>query len=290
MPSDPSPSSSSIEPEELSSLSESTISTPDTSRYLKAWVCGHTLHPSMTGSCDLCPPCRTEQGLVRLSNMANNLKSKDVPDPYAEPFLSDRILGYALTWYYAERLIFQHHIKRLEILADRERRWEVEHPDVLKGLGYTDARTALVTAWTGMPLVDWQESDVGMLLYMRARTERTKRARFADDVVEQPVRYKDCFARSHWRYTARRSSATDGEQWLDTPFWKTRHGTPEGDCALDEMWEKTKDPDEDELLLSEDIEEHVKTMATYSTWRGADYERGPLEEKIQTKERGCSSR
>ncbi|KAL5465621.1 hypothetical protein PMIN06_000519 [Paraphaeosphaeria minitans] len=260
MPSDPNPSSSSNEPGELSSLNEPTTSTLDTPKYLTAWDCGHTLHPSMKKSCGLCPQCRTEQGLSRLSNMSNLLKSKGILDPYAEPYLSDGNRGYALRAYHAERLVFQHHIERLEILANRERSWEVEHPDALKRLGYTDARTALVIAWTGMPLVDWRESDVGMSMRMRAPIERAKRARFADDVVEQPVRHNEFFARSHSRYTAGRWSAPDGEQWLDTSFWResTRYGTPESDCSLD-MWKLTEDLDEDEVLLL-DIKGHGRLM------------------------------
>ncbi|KAF2438909.1 hypothetical protein P171DRAFT_525990 [Karstenula rhodostoma CBS 690.94] len=226
MPPHPDRPSSSNEPEEPSSLSESTTPVLDTLNRFIAWHCSHTLHPSVAKGCGLCPPCRTEKSLSCLSNMANYLKSKETPDPCAESYSHDRNRVCALRAYYAERLVFQHHIERLEILADRERRWEDEHPEVIKELGCSDARTALVTAWTGMPLVDWRESDDAVPICIRTFIEGTKRARFADD-------------------------------WLDTSFWReARYGTPEYDCTLDDTWEVKKDEEDEEELLLRDIEEH----------------------------------
>lgn len=248
-------SASSNEPADLPTTSEAAVAILDPPSCRTAWDCGHTLHPSFTRGCGLCPTCRTEQGLARLSKMADYLNTKATSDPLAETYVPDEERGPALRLYHAERLAFQHHIERLRILADRERRWEKEHPDALEVLSRTDAGTALVAAWTGMPLVDWQDSDDSAPTCESVQTGRSRHTKFADDVVEYPVRDQECFNRRHWRYAAGRWSAPDGEQWMETSFWRdTQYGMPEHERPLHEVRGLVQDSDDDEELVWNEIE------------------------------------
>jgi hypothetical protein len=263
---------------------EAAISDSNTASRRTAWHCGHTLHPSATQGCGLCPPCRTEQNLAQLHRMADYLKSKERPDALAEGYLPDPNRGCALRAYYAERLVFQHHIDRLQIMAERETKWEEEHPKVLRGCGYTDARRSLATIWNDMPFLDWRESDDGMPMWTRARIAKAKRARFAEDVAERPVRHKHCFARSHWRYTAGRWCAANGERWLDTSFWREAgYGTPEHEAVLDNVWDLSEEdcPDKkgDEGLDLKDIEEDGRLILA---WLQDDELEGQLDNELST--------
>jgi hypothetical protein len=180
--------------------------------------------------------------------------------------------------------VFQHHIDRLQLLADRETKWEEEHPEVLRGLGYTDAREALATAMNEMPYLDWRESVDGTSVCPHAQVAKAKRARFADDVVEQPVRHKHCFARSHWRYAAGRWCASGGEAWLDTSFWReVGFGTPEHEAALDKMWDlmesENEDEKEDEELYLKEIEEEGRLVLA---WLESDEREGRVAGAFST--------
>jgi len=214
--------------------------------------------------------------------MAKHLEVQEKPDPMSEEYASRKARpSYyarkcALQAYHTERLVFQTHTESLEILAEKETKWEDEHATVLRGLGYTSARKALATVWDGLPFLERHdaEDDGPRCAHLRGRV--TKNVKFSKDVVERPTRHGHCFERSHWRYTAGTWAAPEGQPWLDTSFWRAAmYGTPEYDEQLDEAWEGVECvfSDDDEARCKE-IEENGMLVLAWLEMSGRESPKG----------------
>lgn len=223
--------------------------------------CGHTLHPSTTHNSRLCPPCKTQKRIKRLSIALDFLHDYPKPDPFGEIYCRDERHSMARATYYAERVAFQGHIAELEALAETERTWDVEHVDALKGMGSTSSREALEMVRAARVLGGGRE--VGEEIHVNGKRSLTKKSvRFSTDVREGALRHEHCFRRSHWRYVKGRWGAPEGRAWVNTSFFKeVRYGVEEFENELEAEWHECLSPDA--VMYLGEIEEEGRLVLAW---------------------------
>lgn len=131
---------------------------------------------------------------------------------------------------------------QLELWAEQEQAWAIEHPGVLEGLGKKSSKikssgAALAMARMNMPLCNTLKSD--LVDGDRPKKDQGGRSvRFAEDTLENPKRCTGSFNRTRNRYRPGRWAANDGERFLDTSFASDeKYGASEYDAELDRLWD-----------------------------------------------------
>ncbi|KAF2655042.1 hypothetical protein K491DRAFT_438276 [Lophiostoma macrostomum CBS 122681] len=203
--------------------------------------CRHFIHPGNEAiNTIICCTCQIKYVLKELKSLSNVWDKNGGPNAPYEQRHNYRYQNISQAWH-AQKLRLTKNVRQLEDAAELERAWDIENQGVLslqEELEVQRSEIALDRARKETPFLHLLDTDYAPKPPQSGRSEeKRKSVSWGETVLESPQRHRYDFKRGHGGYKPGRWAPQDGEDYLDTSFYKVDgFGTPERERQLDEHW------------------------------------------------------